>query len=121
MPAPARPARRRDIAWTGLIGSLLGILFPSQAAVYIIAFDDTSALWALPLLAIAALYVPAAWVSFFPSPNRQKVQKRVLGVTLAVVVLGVLFVDAALATLLIVPSTLLAIASGVVFQPKRKA
>ena len=81
---------------------------------------DASRLVAIPLLAMAAVYIPAVWVSLFPSPRRQPVQRWVLSITLAMVVVGV-FVDAAFATLLLIPSTLLAIAAGLVFQGPAKA
>jgi hypothetical protein len=43
----------------------------------------------------------------------------VLAITLIIVVIGVLLVDVAFATLLMAPSTLLAIAGGLIFQGGR--
>jgi hypothetical protein len=111
----------------GIIGGVLGALLVGQAGVYaIVSPGDNSRLISLPLFAVAALYLPAVWASVAPTPQRQKVQRAVLAITLIIVVIGVLLVDVTFATLLMVPSTLLAIAGGLIFQGgastgKRKA
>jgi len=121
-PAPSLRRAPRDISWTGLIGASLGALFLAQAAVYILIHPGEGSRWlALALFAAAALYLPAVWASVFATAIRQRVQKAVLAVTLALVVAGVLLVDAAFATLLLIPSTLLAIAGGLVFQGGTRA
>jgi len=119
-PAAAPPPGPRDISWTGLIGGLLGFLFPSQSAVYTIVWPgDASRLSAIPLFLVALIYVPAVWVSLFRSPRRQRVLRTVLVVSLPLVVLGIVFFGPAFATLLLVPSTLLAVAAGLVFQGRQ--
>ena len=110
------------MSWTGLLGGLLGFAFLAQSALFnVVSADDPSVGAAVILSLMALAYLPAVWVSLLPSPNRQRVLRGVLVVTLLFVVLGVLFVSVAFATLLLVPSTLLAIAAGLVWQgPERR-
>ncbi len=119
-PAPAvapAPPPPRDVSWMGIIGGVLGALLVGQAGVYaVVSPGYNSRLISLPLFAVAAIYLPAVWASATPTPQRQKVQRAVLAVTLIIVVIGVLLVDVAFATLLMAPSTLLAIAGGLIFQ-----
>ena len=116
-PGPtARLASERNISWMGLAGGVLGALLLAQAAVYNLISDDGTTFAAATLAVLASAYLPAVWASVVDTPRRQAVLRGVLAVTLVFVVAGVLFVDAAFATLLIVPSTLLAIAAGLVFQ-----
>jgi hypothetical protein len=114
-------AAARDISWQGLLGGLLGVMLLGQAAVFNLTSDDGTTAAAVALAAMACAYLPAIWASLVTTPYRQRVQRGVLAVTLTFVVLGVLFVDAAFATLLLIPSTLLAIASGLVFQRRRNS
>ncbi|MDO8615609.1 MAG: hypothetical protein Q7T33_07720 [Dehalococcoidia bacterium] len=115
--APEGPRLPRDVSWTGLIGGVMGLLFLGQAAVYILVSPGDNSRWlALPLLAMAAIYLPAIWASAVQTARRRQVQRAVIVVTLVIVVAGVVLVGPAFATLLLVPSTLLAIASGLVFQ-----
>ncbi len=125
MPAPAPAARptpeRRDVSWTGLIGGLIGFVFLAQSAVYTLVWPgDGSRLSAIPLFLVALIYMPAVWVSLFPSPRRQRVLRSVLVVSLPLVVLGIVFFGPAFATLLLIPSTLLAVAAGLVFQGRQE-
>jgi hypothetical protein len=123
-PAPAAQSRQaggpwyRDISWTGLIGGVTGVLALGQAAVYIIVVnsEDVSTLWAIPIFAAAAVYLPAAWVSVRPNPNRRTVYRTVLAVTLVFMVVGAIVFDPAFFGLLLVPSSLLAIAAGLLFN-----
>jgi hypothetical protein len=102
---------------TGLIGGALGFAFLVQSAVYtLISPGDLSRLVAVPLALMALLYVPAIWVSAFPSALRQRVLRTVLGVSLPLIVAGVVLFGPTFATLLMIPSALLAIAGGLVFQ-----
>ncbi len=122
VPPPAEARRPRDISWTGLAGGALGVLLLGQAAVYVLVSPGDSSRWAaLPLFLAAALYLPAIWASVAQTAGRQRVQRGVLAVTLVVVVIGLLFTGPGFAALLLVPSTLLAIASGLIFQGGRPA
>jgi hypothetical protein len=95
---------------------VLGLALLGQAAVYNFVSDDGEVVAGVTLAVMASAYLPAVWVSVVPVPQRQAVLRGVLAVTLVFVVVGVVFLDAAIALLLIVPSTLLAIAAGLVFQ-----
>jgi len=110
-----------DISWLGVFGGLLGVTLLGQAAVFNLTSDDGTTTAAGALAAMACTYLPAIWASSVATPQRQRMQRVVLAVTLAFVVLGVLFVDPAFATLLLIPSTLLAIASGLVFQGRGRS
>jgi hypothetical protein len=116
-PVSERAGGRRDISWTGLLGGLLGAFLLWQAALFVLINPQgASRLAAIPLFAIGSLYLPAIWVSITPTGRRQAVLRWVLAVTLIFVLIGVLFLDPAFATLLLLPSTLLAIAAGLIFQ-----
>jgi hypothetical protein len=117
-PTPARGPWYRDVSWTGLIGGISGALALGQAAVYIVVVnsEDVSTLWAIPIFAAAAVYLPAAWVSVRPNPNRRTVYRTVLAVTLVFMVVGAIVFDPAFFGLLLIPSSLLAIASGLLFR-----
>jgi len=105
----------------GLAGGVLGATLLAQAAVFNLISDDGTTFAAATLGLLAAAYLPAVWASVVDTPRRQVVLRWVLAVTLVFVVAGVLFIDAAFATLLIAPSTLLAIAAGLVFQGRRRS
>lgn len=115
-PAPARP--RRDISLTGLIGGLTGAVPIAARAVEIIVDPkDLSRYWAIPLLAIAAVYLAAVWASVAQLENRKRILRNILSVTLVLVVTATILTgDPGLAVLLMIPSSLLAIAAGVIFQ-----
>lgn len=101
----------------GLLGGVLGAFLLWQAALFVLINpEEGSRLAAIPLFAIGSLYLPAIWVSITPAARRQTVLRWVLSVTLVFVLIGVLFVDPAFATVLLLPSTLLAIAAGLIFQ-----
>jgi drug/metabolite transporter (DMT)-like permease len=125
LPDPPRPraqqAAARDISWLGVFGGLLGVTLLGQAAVFNLTSDDGTTAAAAALAAMACTYLPAIWASVVSTSYRQRVQRGVIAVTLAFVVLGVLFVDPAFATLLLIPSTLLAIAGGLVFQGRGRS
>ncbi len=113
---------RRDISWTGLIGGLTGAVPIGARGVEIIVNpQDLSRYWAIPLFAIVAVYLTAVWASVAPLPNRKRVLRNILSVTLVLLVTAtVLTGDPGLAVLLLIPSSLLAIAAGVIFQgPQR--
>ncbi len=119
--APALPSTPRDISWTGLFGGLLGVAALVQAPIYSLVSSQGSLLGASVLALFGLIYLPAIWVSLVNTANRQRVLKWVLVATLVLVALGMLFVGPGFATLMLAPSTLLAIASGVVFQGRRSA
>ncbi len=75
------------------------------------------------MFAIAAVYFTAVWASVSSQPNRKRVLRNILSVTLILLVTATILTgDPALAVLLLIPSSLLAIAAGVIFQgPQRTA
>jgi hypothetical protein len=117
-PATSAAPAGRDISWTGLLGGVIGMLAIGQSAVYM-AFglaEDESRWWSLPLFATAAIYVPAILVSVRPTPRRRQVLRAVLAVSLGLMVVGAVLFDAAIFGLLLIPSALLAIAAGMLFE-----
>jgi hypothetical protein len=112
-----------DVSYTGLLGGVTGVLALGQSAVYLIVVnpDDVSPLRAIPVFAAAAVYLPAVWVSVRPTPNRRKVLRAVLAVTLVLMVLGAVLSDPAYFGLLLIPSSLLAIAAGMLFNRPPRA
>ncbi len=76
----------------------------------------------MPMFAIAAVYLIAVWASVAPLKNRKRVLRNILSVTLVLLVTAtVLTGDPGLAVLLLIPSSLLAIAAGVIFQGPQRA
>jgi len=122
MPPPpaAAPKPPRDISWTGLAGGITGALPLAVRSVDILVKGDVSRFWAIPLLLIGLVYAPAIWVSVRPVANRRKVLRNVLAVSLVAMVLGAVFISVQLATLLLIPSSLLAIAAGMLFSRPRQ-
>jgi hypothetical protein len=122
---PAPPARPwlTDVSYTGLLGGITGVLALGQSGVYILVVnpDDVSPLRAIPLFVGAAVYLPAIWVSVRPTPSRRKVIRAVLAVTLVMMVLGAVFSDPGYFGLLLIPSSLLAIAAGMLFSRPPRA
>ena len=118
-PEPGR--QPRDISWTGLIGGLTGAIPAGASGVEIlIAPEDVSRVWSIPFFAISIVYLPAIWASVSPVKNRQRILRNVLSLSLVTLVITTLVTsDPRLAVLLLLPSTLLAIASGVIFQGPR--
>jgi len=111
-----------DVSWTGLLGGITGTLALGQAAVYILVENaqDVSTLWVIPILAAAAVYLPAVWVSLRPNPGRRPVYRAILAVTLVFMVFGAVFLDPAFFGLLLIPSSLLAVAAGMLFSKPTK-
>src|SRR2546426_8521059 len=114
--APTAVRERREISWLGLAGGLAGAALLGQAAAFNLVSSDGTLLTAVALAVLASVYLPAVWASVVATLHRRRVQRGVLAVTLVFVVVGVVFVDASFATLLLLPSTLLAIASGLIWQ-----
>jgi len=100
------------------MGGLTGFLPLAVRAVQILVDPgDISRLWAVPLFAVAGAYLPAVWASVAPVKDRRRVLRNVLAVTLVLIVAATILTgDPALAVLLLIPSTLLALAAGVIFQ-----
>jgi hypothetical protein len=122
-PPAANQPWYKDISWTGLIGGVTGALALGQAGVFILVVnsEDVSTLWAIPIFAAAAVYLPAAWVSLRPNPKRRVVYRTVLGITLVFMVVGAVAFDPAFFGLLLIPSSLLAIAAGMLFSRPQQA
>jgi hypothetical protein len=81
---------------------------------------EDSRWWALPLFITAAIYLPAIWVSVRPTTRRRRVLRAVLAVSLVLMVAGAVLFDAAIFGLLLIPSSLLAMAAGLLFErPKQ--
>jgi hypothetical protein len=118
---PAPEPRYRGIAWTGLLGGVTGVLALGQSAVYVLVNtpDDVSTVWVIPMLAAAAVYLPAVWVSVRPTRRRRSVIRAVLAVTLVLMVIGAVLIDAAFFGLLLIPSVLLAHAAGLIYQARK--
>jgi hypothetical protein len=102
----------------GVAGGLSGLV-PMAALAVIILVDPggASRLYAIVFVIGAAFFVPVTWASFFPGPRRVQVQKAaVYGCLLIAAVTAVILQTLQLAVLLAVPTTLLSIASGIIFQ-----
>jgi hypothetical protein len=100
---------------------VLGALAIGQAGVYsALGLGEDSRWWALPLFATAGIYLPAVVVSIIPTRRRRRVLRAVLVVSLVLMVAGAVLFDAAIFGLLLIPSSLLAIAAGLLFErPKQ--
>ncbi len=120
---PVPPRRPRNISWAGVAGGVAGALPLGARGVEILVDPrDVSRLLAIPLFIVAAVYVPAIWVSVARIENRKRVLRNVLAVTLLLLVIATILTrDPGLAVLLLIPSSLLAIAAGVIFEGPRRA
>lgn len=116
-PPPPAPASPRNISWTGLLGGLAGAL-PMAAIAVVVIIDPGRGQrwWAAIFAAVALLFVPAAWASVARTPYRQRIQKATTVGCIVLAAAGILFFGIGFAMILTVPTTLLAIASGLVFQ-----
>src|SRR5574341_508113 len=115
-PVPVRP--QRDVSWTGLAGGLTGAV-PLGAFVIELLVDPAgdSRWWALPFSVMAIVYLGAVWASVANVPDRKRILRNILSATLVMlVVASILTSNPGFALLLLIPSSLLAIASGVIFQ-----
>lgn len=68
------------------------------------------------LLAVAMPYLAAAWVSLRDTPWRRPVQRGVTALSVAMVLAGMPLFGPAIALVLVLPTTLLAIAGGLIFS-----
>ena len=118
---PESARQPRDISLTGLIGGLAGAVPLGARAIEILVDPkDVSRFLSIPLFVAAAVYLPAIWASVAQIENRKRVLRNILSLTLVLLVVATFFTrDPGLAALLLIPSTLLAIASGVIFQGPR--
>jgi uncharacterized membrane protein YdjX (TVP38/TMEM64 family) len=82
---------------------------------------ELSRWWAAPFLLIAIVYLPAVWASLAPIPDRRPVFRRVLMISLILMVLATVLIHPFFAIVLLIPSTLLAIAAGLIFQRPAQA
>lgn len=127
-PAPALEPQpsptARDVSWAGLAGGLTGAV-PLGAFVIELLVDPAgeSRWWALPFSVMALVYLSAVWASVAGVQNRKRILRSILSVTLVMlVVASILTSNPGFALLLLIPSSLMAIASGVIFQgPRRTA
>ncbi len=123
--APAVPSRAgagllRQVSWTGLAGALSGAIpFGITAVFVLIDPGEASRWWALPLALVAVAFLPAAWASVAPTPLRRQVQRGTTIACLVIAAAGVLTFGIGFAALLAVPTTLLAVAGGYIFQGLR--
>lgn len=119
-PEPGRQPRR-DISLTGLIGGLTGAVpLGAFALELLVDPEGESRWWALPFLLMALVYIPAIWASVTPVQNRKRTLRNVLSLSLVLLVLATIVTrNPSIALLLLVPSSLLAVASGVIFQGPR--
>lgn len=118
-PEPVRP--RRDISITGLIGGLTGAVpLGAFAAELLIDPAGESRWWAVPFFLMALVYVPAIWASVARLKDRKRTLRNVLSLSLVLLVLVTIVTrNPSIALLLLIPSSLLAVASGVIFQGPR--
>ena len=78
--------------------------------------------WALPFSVMAFVYLGAVWASVAGVQNRRRILRNILAVTLVMLVLAsILTSNPGFALLLLIPSSLLAIAAGVIFQGPQRA
>jgi len=104
------------ISWLGLAGGLAGALPLSALAVEVLVDPPEAGRWlaAVPL-AMSAVYLPAVWAALTPTPRRRAVQRGVVAASIAMVLVGLPFFGAPFAVVLLPATSLLAIASGLVF------
>jgi phosphatidylserine synthase len=109
-----------QISWTGLLGGLAGALAMAAIAISVVIDPgEGSRWWAAVFAAVALTFVPAIWASVAPTPRRLSIQRATTVACIVLAALGVLSFGIGFAALLAVPTTLLAIASGYIFQGTR--
>lgn len=106
----------------GVVGGLSGLLPMAAIAASILIDPGDASRWYAIVFAIGALFfVPVTWASYFPTSRRVQVQKgAVFGCLAIAAVTSILLSTLVIAVLLAIPTTLLAIASGIVFQGRRE-
>lgn len=77
-------------------------------------------MWAVLFGAIAIAFLPAVWVTATPVARREPFLRGVVIGCLVTAFVGVLFFGVGFAFLMLLPTTLLAIAAGLVFQGRRR-
>jgi hypothetical protein len=108
------------VSWTGLIGGLMGFLLLASVGVEALLDPGENSRWVglLPL-AMAAVYVPAIWASALPVQRRQAVLRAVVIASIVLVAVSLPVFGMLLGIPLALPTALLAIAAGLVFQGRR--
>jgi hypothetical protein len=116
-------AEARDISVMGVVGGLAGILPFSGVAVGILFDPGIDEKWIAAIFAVIALaFVPVTMASIVSTPRRRSVQRFTVFACLGLAAGGSLLTgDLIVAMLLAIPTTLLAIAAGIVFQGKGAA
>lgn len=101
----------------GLLGGLAGAV-PLAALAVAVLIDpgEGTRWWSLIFAALSLGFLPAVWASVVETPRRQAIQKAVVVGCLAVAFTGTVLFGVGVAILLALPTTLLAIAAGLVFQ-----
>ena len=111
------PEKGPGIAWTGLIGGVMGFAVLIAIAVLVAAgAGDNSPLWALPLIGLALLFVPAIVVSARPVASRKRVLRLVVIAALVLAAAGTPVYGLELPFVLAPAIGLLAQAAGFIFQ-----
>jgi hypothetical protein len=111
----AQPKTGPDISWTGLIGGIAASVGIGGLGVAVIAVGDAVEL-AVIMFAIAAVYIPAVYVSIVRTPARRGVLRATVVFSLLLAFTDFLLLRAGFIFLMLVPTTLLAIAAGLIFQ-----
>lgn len=101
----------------GLAGGLAGVLSMGALGVSLLQEPPEAGRWPGALaLGMASPYLAAAWASLGDTPWRRPVQRGVTALSVAMVLAGLPLFGPAIALLLAVPTTLLAIAGGLIFR-----
>ena len=120
-PSPETKPVIRDISLMGVAGGLSGMLPMATIAVLILIDPgQASRLWAIGFFVGALFFVPVTVASVVPNQRRQAVQKGAVFACMAIAAVSAVFLDIGLAVLLAIPTTLLAVASGIIFQPSAR-
>ncbi len=102
------------------MGGLIGLgLFGALTVGILIDPGDGSRMWAVLFGAIAVAFLPAVWVATTPVARRQPFLRGVVIGCLATAFIGALFFGVGFAFLMLLPTTLLAVAAGLVFQGRQ--
>ena len=117
---PPKAAQVRDISVMGVVGGLAGILPFSGVAIGILFDPGIDEKWIAAIFAVIALaFVPVTVASIVNTPRRRSVQRVTVFACLGLAAGGSLLTGTLIvAMLLAIPTTLLAIAAGIVFQGK---
>jgi hypothetical protein len=117
----ARRAKDIGVAWTGVIGGVLGFSMLIALAVAVAAgAGDASRLYAIPLAALSTIFAVGVFVSVMPLETRETALRGVVIASLVMVVVGAVAFGPELPVVLTPAIGLLAQAAGFIFQGSSK-